>query len=604
MKITFLIRLKWIRFKFWLSDLFSIQHERRFIDRDAGKLGGVLLIAAVLLTSCGSFQIGVEPTGTPVVDSTPPAPTTVEPEATPAEMQTQTAHADRPGPDIYWMPYGSGLFESDDVIMAEDGVVGFSESPVTFELFYDYSPSSGRIAYGSEFWHAAANSNRAVSDLWVYDFTSEQAHQLLADNVGRALFSPRLASGRSSDRLAAVVFSPDRGVFDLALVESDGSLDVLAECASPGFSWSPDGSMIAYEAWTDPEEEPTRGECEGVFVVSIDDRSVTKLSEQPPSTGGWHGDQPIWAEGQDALLLTYASPESVFAVVPLDGSGAFLVDKAESIPVDYLPNPMFSLWSEEHNSVIGQTEGMFDPFGVWVYQFSQDMRTVQDAYRITVDGRELDLQLIGWWEEAESVLLRDITNLSELNQFGRAIAWSLEDRSWQPVPDNTAPIEVRLHKDDVRSGVVAVDQAIEAFVDGDRGDRLALLEMISAECVAEQFGVGPPLCPAGTPAGTELVVFPYRVYRGTEFAAEGELAALVDFEINGLYAVHPISGEFEDAWWPAGDYRIVFASPDDDHAVEVIVDQDGRIVRIEFREQTPVEVLYGYSGDFIIPPVD
>jgi hypothetical protein len=247
---------------------------------------------------------------------------------------------------------------------------------------------------------------------------------------------------------------------------------------------------------------------------------------------------------------------------------------------------------------------MMDPFGVWVYQFSQDMLTVEDAYRVKIDGRELDLQILGWWERGKSVLLRDVTNPSELNPFGRAIVWSLESRTWQQVPDNTTPIEVNLHPDDVRTEIDPVDRVIEAYLKGDIDDRLDLLELVLVGCVTEEYGVGPPQCPAGTPAGTEFELFPYRLYRGTEFASEEELPELVAFSLKGLYAVLPVSDGFEDTWWPAGEYRIVFTSIEDDHSVDVTVDQDGKVVKIEFREQTPVELLYSYSGDYILPPVD
>ena len=53
---------------------------------------------------------------------------------------------------------------------------------------------------------------------------------------------------------------------------------------------------------------------------------------------------------------------------------------------------------------------------------------------MTIDGQELDLILIGWWQPGESVLLRDISNSSAANPFGRALVYSLSDRSWFPLP--------------------------------------------------------------------------------------------------------------------------------------------------------------------------
>ena len=386
----------------------------------------VLFSIALLLAACGSLQVDIEQTNNPTQGASATeadTPQVVEPDPTITDQPV-----DGPGPDLVWLPFAFGVDESSGVVVVNDGMVGFKPSPVSFQLFFDYSPINGRLAYASEFWHPAAGSNQAVSDLWVYQYGSGQASQWLSDNVGRALWSP------TGGALAVATFNPNLGIYELGIAGSDGRVDVLASCASTSFSWSPDGTRIAYEAGGGVDDPNPAEECQGIYLVNVNNRSVVKISEQPPSNGGWHGDQPIWADGQNALLLTFSSPESVFAVVPLDGSGAYTVTKSDAIPIEYLPNPEQTVWSQEHNSVVGYTEGMLDPNGVWVYQFSDDMRMVEDAYRITIDGQEPGLILIGWWEPGESVLLRDISNTSAQNPFGRALVYSLADRSWFEVP--------------------------------------------------------------------------------------------------------------------------------------------------------------------------
>ncbi|MGD8605312.1 MAG: hypothetical protein PVF49_12150 [Anaerolineales bacterium] len=382
----------------------------------------------ILLAACGSLQVDIEQDlppsqslaatepDTPVVEPSEPAPT------------HDSNGGVSPGPDLVWAPYAAGSGSEGLVVVVDDGTAGFAPTPVDFQLYFDYSPVNGRLAYASQFWHAAQGSNQGVTDLWVYDYGTGQSTQLLSDGLGRAAWSP------SGEYLAAVTFNPSLGMYELGLMGMDGSMEILASCVSPSFSWSPDGNQIAYEAGGGIEDPPADGPCQGIYIIDLTDRSVVKISDPPPSIGGWHGDRPIWAEGQEALLMTFASPESVFAVVPLDGFGAYAVSKSDTIEIDYLPNPLQTVWSQEYNSLVGQTEGQFDPHGVWVYQFSEDMQRVQDAYRVTIDGDELDLILIGWWEPGQSVLLRDITNISAENPFGRALVYSLADRSWFEVP--------------------------------------------------------------------------------------------------------------------------------------------------------------------------
>ncbi|MFN2221898.1 MAG: hypothetical protein ACK2UH_05060, partial [Candidatus Promineifilaceae bacterium] len=292
-------------------------------------IGGLTLVLAFGLASCGSVQVWFETDETDSGQAETPEPDATEDAATPL-ISTDISPVHGPGPDLVWTLYATSADADNNLIVVDDGMVGFSQTPVVFQLFFDYSPINGRLAYGSEFWHPAAGSNQGVSDLWVYQYGSDQASQWLSDNVGRALWSP------TGGALAVAVFNTALGIYELGTVGSEGRVDVLASCASTSFSWSPDGRYIAYEAGGGVDDLSPADECRGIYVIDMNNRSVVKISDQPPSTGGWHGDQPIWAEGRNALLLTHSSVNSVFAVVPLDGSGAFLVTKPDSIEIEYL----------------------------------------------------------------------------------------------------------------------------------------------------------------------------------------------------------------------------------------------------------------------------
>jgi hypothetical protein len=554
------------------------------------------------LAGCGPFgsdlEEGVDVAGpaTPALAPTASGATgTPEPEATAAP----TREIGPAVPDLVWLPFSSGLDESHSVLVVRSDQVGLEPSPVDFSLYWDYSALTGRLAYASEFWHAAEGSNRSVSDLWVYDFASGKANQWVPDNVGRASWSPMREGQPEPQRLAAAIYDTEHGRYDLVLLDGPFQSQLLASCASPSFTWSPDGSQIAYTAYP---AEGAPAECQGVFLVSVNDGLVTKISDQLALSGGWIGDRPVWADGQGALLFAGYTPESIFWVVPLAGTGAFQPALAPDIGEELPPVPMQAIWSSEHRSLIGQTEGMADPFGVWAYTFSQDLRTIEQAYRVNWGEYGHDLILVDWWVPGESVLLRDITNTSDLNPLGVAAVWDIGERSAFELASSRPVIEVPVHSPEVRTGVEPVDRVIQIFLGLAFDQRKDLIRTLSTGCTTTEYFVGPPLCRAGQAEGTPVEVFPYRRYRASHYAAPDELEALLRFPLGGLYAVYkvPESG-FEESWWPAGEYSVVFVSAEGGLGVEVTIEGE-QVVRIEFWPLTPVEVLNGAEFEFLLPP--
>jgi len=508
-------------------------------------------------------------------------------------------------PDLAWLPFGQGLDEARNIVTVYPDMVGFESSPADIMLYWDYSGPTGRLAYASEFWSPARGSNHSVSDLWVYDYATGEAEEWLADNVASAAWSPAIPGHWSEQVLAASVYNTSAGRFDLALVHGPNEVEFLATCTSTNFSWSPDGSMLAYAAaaWANAENVPP--ECEGVFVVSLKDGSVTRISDTFRSSGGWVGDRPIWAEGQDVLLFSEASPESVFWVIPLDGSGAYQIteEATQYLEEDYLPRPMYSLWSENTRSLIGQTEGMLDPFGVWVYSFSEDMRTVVSAYRINWGDVNHDLQLIGWWDPGESVLLRDITNTSASNPFGVAMVWSLSDTHAFELGFSRPEIEVLLQPQGIQTGIEEVDTIIRTFLEYKYDARTPLVRTLRTACVETESAVGPPLCESGQQSGSMVVVFPYRYGRGSRYVTPEELSSFLEFPLAGLYSVRRVpENSFEQDFWPAGEYSVMLVALDGELGVELLIEGES-VVRIEFWPITPVEALEGYDGEYILAPI-
>jgi hypothetical protein len=304
------------------------------------------------------------------------------------------------------------------------------------------------------------------------------------------------------------------------------------------------------------------------------------------------------------LLFAGYTPESILWVVPLDGSGAFQPALSASIGEELPLVPMHAIWSSEHRSLVGQTEGMADPLGVWIYSFSDDLRTIEQAYRANWDEFRHDLILVDWWEAGQSVLLRDVTNTSDLNPFGVAAVWDIGERSAFELASSRPVIEVPLHPQEVRTGVEPIDRVIQIFLAPAFDQRMDLIRTLTTGCTTTEYFVGPPLCQAGQGEGTPVEVFPYRRYRASHYAAPDELEALLQFPIGGLYAVYkvPESG-FEETWLPAGDHSVVFVSPEGSLGVEVIIDGE-QVVRIEFWPLTPVEVLNGAEFEYLLPPLN
>lgn len=613
-RMPFRYRLKWIHFKSRFSD-----RARSLLSRARGRTSRVspfwrvlgLALLLVTLAGCGPFGISVE-YGDP--DSDPQVVTTdlegTGDSITPPEITVEVTPigpvSDPDVPELVWVPFTSGPETMGGVVVVRPDMVGFEPSPVDFAMYWDYSGGTGKLAYASEFWHPARGSNRSVSDLWVYNYDTGEASEWLPDNVARALWSP-LQAGRFSDqRLAAAIYNTEEGQFDLALVGGPGQIEWLANCASETFSWSPDGTQLAYVAYDYNNANDVPEECEGVFIVSPEHKTVTRISGPLKIYGGWVGSRPIWAEGQDVLLFPGASPETLFYVIPLDGSGAFEIDPEATLAStgqEYLPSPQHNLWSPEHRSLIGQTEGMLDPWGVWVYTFAEDMRSVEDAYRIDWGEYGHDILLLGWWDEGDSVLLRDITNTTDQNPFGVAMVWSLSDRYAFELGFTRAQIEVPLYPPQARSGVEEIDRIIDAFFGQKYESRKPLTRTLTAACTTTEFAVGPPLCREGQAEGTRVEVFPYRQGRGSRYATPEELDDLLQFPLGGIYAVYRIPQDgFEETWWPRGEYGIMFVSAEGDLGVELIV-EGGQVVRIEFWPITPVEALTGWEPDYILPPV-
>ncbi len=562
-----------------------------------------ILAASLLLVSCGSFDISLEgnPEGPLPIATEEVEDPVLELEPSVEDDQGQ----DGQGPFYIGEPFSVGTSDEITVLQVREGVAGFTQSPVEMGVLWDYSGPSGKIAYASEFYHASRAFSRSVTDLWIYDYATDTTEQWLQDDVGRAYWSPYIPDSLEPQQLVAAIFDSDIGAFDLVLVDGPDQTRKIAECSSEEFSFSPDGSRIAYKSGWYNESQPRPDECSGVFIIELEDGSIRRLTNTDPlATGGWYRDQPLWGESLDALLFKSFNEDSIFNIVPLGGTEWSQVGIAESIQEDYLPTPFFSIWSDAHRSVIGQTEGMMDPHAVWVYRLSADGAQIEDAFRVDWGEFRHDLLLLGWWEPGESVLIRDISNPSDLNPLGEVVVWSLSERRVMKTVSIKPDIPITVYPEDISTGIAELDVVLAAFLSGSAEDRARLAQTVIEGCTTDSFAYGPPPCEVGMAEGTLVERFPYMQYREERYETPENITTLMDFEVAGLYAIYRILSSPLDSGF-ASDHEYVTALVSaEGHKLVLVSSVLGRVQRIDFWELTPPETLDRASVEYLLPPLD
>ena len=315
-----------------------------------------------------------EPTGTPLPTPLPPTATSM-----PTAVPTPTSTTVPPPavPSLVWLPYATGNF-GQPVLVQEDSELIYRTLPVDVEIFFDYEPESGWLAYGSKFWGATANQ-QSVTDLHIYNFATGTDQVWAEGNIGRAAISP--VNDVSGQPNVAIAWHNGRG-FDLVVKLGLDNNIPLVEDVDPYFSWSPDGSQIAY--LRDNE----------LFVTSAaGDSGNPAVASGVYQNSGWIGDAPLWLDDSGYLLYAYAP----FIIVAADGSETILPLGEDGSPLEG-PRPFAMLYSPTTNQLIAESEGMFGS-SVTVYQFDDGFGTA-----VLVDQID-DAQLAGWYEKGKSVVI-------------------------------------------------------------------------------------------------------------------------------------------------------------------------------------------------------
>ena len=412
----------------------------------------VLASISILAAGCSTFEVGIEtispatpfpvdePTGDSSIPTAESLPTETEPAVVPDTpiLPTETEPADfsdTPSlPDLVTIAHLTPFSSADiGVLVLENGELTVQPSPVYHEVFWEYSPVSGRLVYSPEFFHGSDQNNVPVTSLWVYDYASGTSQQWLADNVIRASWSP------DGERVIAAIYNPQMEQIDLVFVSGPDQVEIIAECASNLYSWSPDGSMLAYVnaiSWAGVKES-----CAGTYLVlfpngtSAPERDLQRVSDfgRDELLSGNKVDKPVWATDRYALIY----PDQPFWIVPLDGSPAFVPATPGGEDPLELPRPFGSLWAPDLHQLVGNVDtGPAGYGGVWVYQLSEDLHQIENYYRIgdAPQGDNSFITLVDWWHPGESILVLDGDNPDTsqyLSEFWRGPAvWSLIESQW------------------------------------------------------------------------------------------------------------------------------------------------------------------------------
>jgi len=190
--------------------------------------------------------------------------------------------------------------EARQVTKLEDGVDGF-----------DWGPDSKTIAFTTTDPQSKAEKDRVekYGEYSVIDGDERMTHLWTVD-VTAAPVAASVGSSANKEKGSA---TPPFGVPEAKRLTEGDSFSVQ------GFSWSPDGSKIAFGASKDGELK--NGGTTTVYVVSVADKKVTKLVTTPGPNSDPHfspdGTQVAFVTADGAQYFFYANQK--IAVVPVTG---------------------------------------------------------------------------------------------------------------------------------------------------------------------------------------------------------------------------------------------------------------------------------------------
>lgn len=135
--------------------------------------------------------------------------------------------------------------------------------------------------------------------------------------------------------------------------------------------------------------------------------------------------------------------------------------------------------------------------------------------------------------------------------------------------------------------------------------RRDLVQFLTTPCTTAEGLGGPPKCAEGETEGTMVDVLPVGGSEGS-FVRPEDIDRALDFGVKGFYAAYRVSETaYREAYWPAGEYALVFDREENDYPFPVtVLVEDGKIVRINYdMGMSPADILAAVPvEDIVIPP--
>ncbi len=273
---------------------------------------------------------------------------------------------------------GGLLINSDDVFYKQ-------EFPPRYDFYWDYNVKTKLLAYSGSEYHTLPDGIWSVSDFWAYDYQSNVVTRWWSYGVGRVLWDP--STNFTNARAALIVFDADHNDFSLGIATSPGRVRMLADHVGHAFSWSPDGTEIAFVRQSiDP----------GIYVLNVKQKYVRQVSDFSYKSIMSVMDQPLWIVDHDILAVA-DSGDRPLLFVSLNDTNEFVPTTTDGNTIPG-PRPTKMLWSTNGNQLIVSGESGII-VETWIHNFDGNMYEVHKSVNLG------HAYLAGWYEYGESIIL-------------------------------------------------------------------------------------------------------------------------------------------------------------------------------------------------------